>query len=56
LIPTIVIDLAPHFEVIDEMFEDEEEEDERREHSLDLSLWLQKTVTAAMPSTPDPAP
>ncbi len=37
LIPTVMIDLAPHFKVVDEMFKDDEEEDERR-HSLDLSL------------------
>ena len=37
-IPTFVIDLAPHFEVVDEMFKDDEEEDERCKHSLNLSL------------------
>jgi hypothetical protein len=55
LIPTVVADFARHFEVIDEMFEDDEEEDERCENNLDLSLWLRMTVAAAMPSTPNPA-
>ena len=56
LIPTVVIELAPHFKVIDEMFENDKEEDKKCKCSLYLSLWLQTTAAAAMPSTPDPAP
>jgi len=56
LIPTVVINLAPHFKVINKMFKDNKEEDELRKRSLDLPLWLRTTVAAAMPSTPDPSP
>jgi hypothetical protein len=52
LIPTVVINLAPHFEVVNEMFEDDDEEDKQRECSLNLLLWLRTTAAAVMPSTP----